>query len=71
MEISRTAFGWFGRGLFAAVVFGQMLFAQTPAVTKTKLEQIIPPLMKEADIPGLALALVRDGKLAACVSTRR
>src|SRR5437773_731069 len=28
-----------------------------------RLEQSIPPLMKEADVPGLSLALVRDGEL--------
>lgn len=28
-----------------------------------QLEKIIPPLMKEGDVPGLAIALVREGKL--------
>lgn len=42
-----------------------------PLQTKTKpaqfiarLEKSIPPLMKEGDVPGLAIALVRNGELA-------
>ena len=29
----------------------------------TQLETRLPPLMKEADVPGLSIALIRDGKL--------
>jgi CubicO group peptidase (beta-lactamase class C family) len=36
---------------------------QTRTKTKTKLAEVILPLLKEADVPGLAIALVRDGKL--------
>ncbi len=60
--------------LILAAAFGTGVMAQEPAVpltTKTKQAQLIaqiekslPPLMKEANVPGLSIALIRDGKLA-------
>ncbi len=64
----------FFAGLMLASVFSNTLIAQAPAVplqTKTKqaqliaqLEKNLPLLMKEADVPGLSIAIVREGKLA-------
>ncbi|MBL8169140.1 MAG: serine hydrolase [Acidobacteria bacterium] len=45
---------------------GQSVPVQTkakPAEIAARLETMLPPLMKEAQIPGLSIALVRDGKL--------
>ncbi len=60
-------------GLLLATAFSNLAVAQAPSVplqTKTKqaqliaqLEKNLPPLMKEADVPGLSIAVVREGKL--------
>lgn len=58
--------------LWIVTAFRVATFAQDAPrlTTKTKqtqlitlLEKRLPPLMKEADVPGLSIALVRDGKL--------
>jgi CubicO group peptidase (beta-lactamase class C family) len=56
--------------LLAVAGYGQNPPAAVPLQTKTELAQItarlekdLPSLLKEADVPGLSIALIRDGKL--------
>lgn len=48
--------------LFTSAIFAQQPVAKAPP-SKAKLEQVVLPLLKEADVPGLALAIVHQGKL--------
>ncbi|MGH7595410.1 MAG: serine hydrolase, partial [bacterium] len=60
--------GHFAVGLFFSPRIGAQ---EKPPQTKTKtaeiiacLEQRIPQLMQDGDVPGLSIALIRDAKLA-------
>lgn len=73
-RLKRTSFSLivlFVLALGVSAVCGQENARSTPPLqTKTKqaqliarLEKSIPPLMKEGDVPGLAIALIRNGEL--------
>src|ERR1700754_1102095 len=53
--------------LFVFLIFaGQKVSAQTELPTKqaiAQLEKDVPDLMKKADIPGVSIGLIRNGKL--------
>lgn len=66
--ILRLLIGHFAVGLFFSPRIGAQ---EKPPQTKTKtaeiiacLEQRIPQLMQDGDVPGLSIALIRDAKLA-------
>src|SRR5262245_42891823 len=50
-------------GLFALVVAAPFVPAQAPDTLATRVEAAVTQAMREQKIPGLALGVVRDGRL--------